>query len=154
MKPKHGAFMKQRSILLFCVVFLLTVSSFLFFNFAMQDSQPANKEWVAPAWADTLNNPLKGNEEATQKGKEIFQNTCALCHGQTGKGDGPAGAALQPHPKNLTSEKVQSQTDGAIFWKITTGNPPMASYKDVFSETQRWQLIDYIRLLGKKQDKK
>jgi mono/diheme cytochrome c family protein len=38
------------------------------------------------------------------KGQEIFTKTCASCHGKTGKGDGPAAAALNPKPKNLSDK--------------------------------------------------
>ena len=57
-------------------------------------------------------------------------------------------AALNPKPADHTSAKVQSQTDGAIFYKITTGRLPMAPYKDVLNDTQRWQLVNYIRTLA------
>jgi mono/diheme cytochrome c family protein len=36
------------------------------------------------------------------KGKVSFENTCVACHGPQGKGDGPAAAALDPKPKNLS----------------------------------------------------
>ena len=44
--------------------------------------------------------------------------------------------------------------DGAIFWKITNGRPPMASYKLALKDSQRWQLVNYIRELGKVSVKK
>ena len=52
-----------------------------------------------------------------------------MCHGTSGKGDGPAGVNLDPKPKDHTSPVVQNQSDGALFWKITTGKLPMASYE-------------------------
>jgi hypothetical protein len=66
-----------------------------------------------------------------------------------GKGDGMGGAGLTPKPSNLTSDAVQSQTDGAIFWKITEGRTPMASYKASIPEKKRWQLVNYMRTLKK-----
>lgn len=117
------------------------------------EQQTRRKAWVAPEWADTLTNPVAGDTGVTAAGQKIFANTCALCHGKTGKGNGPGGKGLTPPPKNLTSEKVQQQTDGAIFWKITTGNLPMASYENVFTEQQRWQLVNYIRKLAEQADK-
>ncbi len=109
--------------------------------------------WKAPEYADKLVNRLTDLAEASKKGKEIFDVQCAICHGPEGKGDGAAGMGLTPRPANLTSERVQSQSDGAIYWKITTGKPPMASYKGTFSKKQRWQLVTYIRTLGKKASK-
>ncbi len=103
--------------------------------------------WVAPASADQLKNPFANNAEATKKGKKLYNQLCNICHGDKGKGDGMAGAALTPKPANFTSDKVQSQSDGAIFWKLTEGRAPMASYRDILKEEERWQLVNYIRTL-------
>ena len=111
--------------------------------------QRQSGQWIAPPSANKLNNPLTRNEETLAAGKNIFQSQCNVCHGEKGKGNGPAGAALHPKPADLTSEKVSQQSDGAIFWKITTGNSPMPSFKLSLSEQQRWQLVNYIRLLQK-----
>ncbi len=106
--------------------------------------------WKAPAWADTLKNPFADNAQAIQAGQKIYAQLCAICHGNSGKGDGVAGMALNPRPADLTSEQVQKQSDGAIYWKITTGRPPMASYQASLTDEQRWQLVSYIRSLVKK----
>jgi mono/diheme cytochrome c family protein len=104
-------------------------------------------EWVAPASADTAKNPLKGNIASIAEGKKIYAKYCVVCHGEKGKGDGIAAAGLTPRPADHSSEKIQKQSDGALFWKITTGRPPMASYK-TFSLEQRWQVVNYIRTLN------
>lgn len=111
-------------------------------------------QWTAPASADVMKNPFVGDASATAQGKKLFTQNCESCHGTKGKGDGVAGIALNPPPGNLVSQKVQSQTDGAIYWKITEGNPPMASYKTVLTDDQRWQLVNYIRELGTNSGKK
>lgn len=104
--------------------------------------------WIAPEWADTLKFPFTNNSNTEQKGKILFEKLCTACHGNAGKGDGAAGVALKPRPQDLTSAMVQKQTKGAIFWKITTGRSPMASYKTVLTDDQRWQLVSYIRKLN------
>ena len=109
-----------------------------------------SSQWVAPAWADTLLNPVKNNPGASEAGKKIFNQLCAICHGSSGKGDGVAGMALNPRPANLISKAVQKQSDGALYWKITTGRPPMASYRESLTEEQRWQVVNYIRQLAEK----
>lgn len=101
--------------------------------------------WVAPKSADAIKNPLKGNSTATAEGKKLFAQMCAICHGNKGKGDGMAGMSLNPRPTNFTKESVQAQTDGAIYWKLTEGRAPMASYKAALKPNQRWQLVNYIR---------
>ncbi len=106
-------------------------------------------KWVAPKEADKLQNPVAKDDGNIKKGKNIYRQMCAVCHGVKGKGDGMAGAGLNPKPANFTTSDFQSQTDGAIFWKITEGRSPMASYKGTLSETQRWQVINYLRTLKK-----
>ena len=108
-----------------------------------------NGNWIAPASANKLKNPLNDIAKARREGKSIFNTQCFTCHGTNGKGDGPAAMSLNPKPANLTSNKIQKQSDGAIFWKITNGNSPMPSFKYALSENQRWELVDYIRQLGK-----
>jgi mono/diheme cytochrome c family protein len=105
--------------------------------------------WVAPKSADALKNPLKSDEAATATGQQLFSTVCFVCHGNQGKGDGISAAALAKKPADLTSAKVQRQSDGAIFWKITEGNPPMLRFKESLSEEQRWSLVNYVRKLGK-----
>jgi mono/diheme cytochrome c family protein len=111
--------------------------------------EKVNNDWVAPKDKDQIENPLKGNEEAIKVGKKLFQQQCVVCHGDSGKEDGVASVSLNPKPASFTSEKVHSETDRAILWKITTGRSPMPSYKDMLTEEQRWRLVNYIRTFSK-----
>ena len=106
-------------------------------------------EWVAPASADTIKNPFKGKADAVAAGKKIYASYCAVCHGDKGKGDGIAAGGLNPKPADHTCAKCQKQSDGALFWKLTTGRPPMASYAKTLSATQRWQVVNFMRTLAK-----
>ena len=45
-------------------------------------------------------------------GKTAFVTNCASCHGETGKGDGPVGAALQPPPRDFSKGEFKFDTDG------------------------------------------
>ena len=110
---------------------------------------PAGSKWTAPATADAVKNPQKDNAAAAAEGKKTYQTLCAICHGAGGKGDGVAAAGLSKSPADHTSAAIQAQTDGALYWKLTEGNNPMPSYKTTLNETQRWQLINYIRTLAK-----
>lgn len=107
-------------------------------------------KWVAPAEADKKTNPVAIDEKSLAAGKDIFVKTCAICHGKKGKGDGPKVAELDKTPGDFTKEEFSKQTDGAIFWKITEGNKPMPAFKKELTEVQRWQVINYVRDLGKK----
>jgi mono/diheme cytochrome c family protein len=103
----------------------------------------AQGEWKAPADAKGAKNPEKG--VATKSA----DTNCASCHGKAGKGDGPAAAALNPKPADWTSAKVQAQTDGEIFWKITNGRGAMPPWKHL-PDKERWELVNYIRGFKKK----
>jgi mono/diheme cytochrome c family protein len=120
--------------------------SFLVFSLM---SFKLNETWKAPATAKSIANPLKSNSEATAEGKKLYSNMCAVCHGNKGRGDGIAGMTLKPRPSNLTQALVQDQTDGEIYWKLTEGRAPMASYKELLTEEQRWQLVNYLRTFKK-----
>lgn len=135
--------MKNKKILLSMTTIVLM--SFLF----MGINTYAQEKWVAPASADQITNPLKGDSNAVANGQKLFKVLCVICHGPKGKGDGAAGAGLTPKPTNLTTKEFQSQTDGAIFWKIQTGRSPMASYETSIPVNKRWEIINYIRTLKK-----
>jgi mono/diheme cytochrome c family protein len=103
--------------------------------------------WFAPLKADEIINPMKGNSGATIKGKVIFEKYCKVCHGFEGKGNGLAVPELPVRPADLSSANVQKQSDGVIFWKMSTGRAPMASYEQSLTTDERWQLVNYIRNL-------
>jgi mono/diheme cytochrome c family protein len=107
------------------------------------------RKFPSPASADATVNPLKGKEDATAEGKKVYTQYCVPCHGSKGKGDGIAAPGLSRPPADHTSDFVQKQTDGAIFWIISEGNNPMPTYKTTLTEAQRWQLVNYIRTLAK-----
>jgi mono/diheme cytochrome c family protein len=132
----------------FFAMMLITIAGI--FSSAFRSYQGDNRSnWVAPPSANNLTNPLKINSETVEAGKNIYNTYCFVCHGAKGKGDGVAAAGLKVRPADHTSAKVQSQTDGAIFWKMSEGRSPMPAYKSVLTETQRWQVVEYIRTLGK-----
>ncbi|GGK29631.1 hypothetical protein GCM10007962_24840 [Yeosuana aromativorans] len=124
---------------------------FLFILFTSNEILAQESTWKAPESANDLKNPFSGNTLAANKGKMIFRQTCVLCHGMKGDGTGGGGVSLNPKPANFLSKRVKDESDGALFWKMSQGNPPMASYKDIFSEDQRWQLVTYIRVLENQQ---
>lgn len=107
----------------------------------------AQGKWECPAAEKAKKNPVAKGPEAIAAGKKLTADkACTACHGETGKGDGPGAAALTPKPANWTSKAVQEQTDGCVFWKLTTGRgamPPWAS----LAENERWQLVHYIKTL-------
>ncbi len=142
-------------IIYFTSFFVLVLASvFIYPHMGINSEQQSNpsggKSWNAPASADNLKNPLAGNLTAVNEGKNLFNTYCTICHGNDGKGDGPQAAGLNVKPKDLTAESVKKESDGAVFWKISNGNPPMLAWKYTLSEKQRWELVDYIRQIENK----
>jgi mono/diheme cytochrome c family protein len=57
-----------------------------------------------------------------EKGKQVYSQYCATCHGPSGKGDGPAAAALNPKPRDFTDKSLMgSLTDEHLFKVIQRG---------------------------------
>ena len=86
------------------------------------------------------------------KGKEKFNQICASCHGPTGHGDGPAAAALDPKPRNLSDPKyVSTLSDEQIFKTVKEGgaavgkSPLMPAWGSVLSDNDIWNVIAYLR---------
>lgn len=94
-----------------------------------------------------LTNPL--GEDAATQGAQIFRTNCEMCHGPQGHGDGPAGQALDPRPRNLV-ELQKNAGDDFLFWRIREGKPgtSMVAWKGILTDEQIWQSISFIRTLG------
>ena len=105
----------------------------------------AEAPWVAPARAAAKKNPLPSTSAALEAGKKVFEKECLSCHGPSGKGDGPKSAQLKVPPHDLSAPQITGQSDGALFWKLTTGKNPMPKFDELLTEEQRWQVIHYMR---------
>ena len=132
----------------FVLLALTATTMMVSFRYTFQQAKPM-AVFTAPASAEALKNPVKGDAAATALGATLYKKQCSMCHGDKGKGDGAAAASLAKAPANHTSPAVQKLSDGALYWMITNGNNPMPSYKSM-TETQRWQLVNFIRTLAKK----
>ncbi len=61
---------------------------------------------------------------AMKEAEEIWKTRCSTCHGQAGKGDGPAGLALNPKPRDLTLDEWQKSVTDEHIEKIIVGGGP------------------------------
>lgn len=107
-----------------------------------------DSSWVAPDSISKVRNPHT-DAKAIAEGQSIYQVYCWSCHGETGLGDGAAGGAMGSKPANFQDDRVKSQSDGAMFWKISHGRGTMPPFIDVLTEEQRWQLVSFLRKLGR-----
>lgn len=107
-------------------------------------------------------NPVPADETSIARGAQLYSINCAMCHGDTGQGSGVVSAFLiKKKPVDITSDLVQSQSDGRIFLTITNGifNPDDTLFPDVkfsgqcpplnenLSVRERWDVINFIRTL-------
>jgi mono/diheme cytochrome c family protein len=96
--------------------------------------------WTAPAKVSAKVNPLAGRVDVVAGGRKVFQQRCANCHGDEGRGT--------PKAPDLTHPSVRDASDGALFWKISSGNARegMPSFS-FLPEPQRWQVVLHLREL-------
>jgi len=104
---------------------------------APEDAARAGKE---------LKNPLEATEENLARGRQVFTNYCAVCHGATGAGDGPL-IPKYPNPPSYNTDKSKALEDGNMFHVITMGRKDMPSHAAQVSTEDRWKVILYIRKL-------
>ena len=89
------------------------------------------------------------------KGKQKYQELCAACHGQSGKGDGPTAAALPVKPRDHTNATYMSKlTDQQLFKTIKEGgeamgkSPLMPKWAGILNDQQIEDLVAYVRSLS------
>lgn len=96
-----------------------------------------------------LINPLPLTPAVMDQGRRSYGYYCVQCHGPRLEGKATVGQSFSPLPTYLLDPKVQAQTDGELFYKISLGfkrEPPL--YATVAAE-DRWAIIHYLRALAK-----
>ena len=112
------------------------------------DEMMPESHWMAPPEEAKKTNPVKTTEESLAKAAGTFKERCAICHGESGKGDGILSDSLNPKPRDLTGELTRSQPDGDLFYKISKGKGAMPAWAPSLSEEERWGMVNYIRSLN------
>lgn len=124
-----------------------------------------------------LANPLAATPENVDRGRALYAadrggGSCASCHGVEGHGNGDAGRALVPPPRNFACAPTMSGiSDGQLFWVIENGSgafhlparqgaqqitrpgrvesfTAMSGYRQAMSDAEIWQLVLYLRTLA------
>jgi mono/diheme cytochrome c family protein len=102
--------------------------------------------WKVPLEDKLRKNPLDASDANLNAAKPVYNEYCANCHGDSGKGDGSDAMMYDPAPSDLTDAKhMNTLTDGDIFYQITQGRKPMPSFRKKLTEDQRWQLVILVR---------
>lgn len=78
------------------------------------------------------------------EGKALYEEKCMICHGQNGKGDGPAAAALSPPPKDFSRAEFWKQKDveQLITNRVKNGKGAMPAFS--LSDDEINTIIDYM----------
>ena len=97
---------------------------------------------------EILQNPFPPTPESLESGSATYAQVCESCHGETGRGEGPAGVALDPPPADLVVH-VPLHPEADLFRFIQDGIPGtgMAPLGDRLSEEEIWHVVNYIRTL-------
>lgn len=111
-----------------------------------EDDMEEAKEWK---------NSFKSTPANIAKGKALFTGkaTCFTCHGNEGRGDGIAGAALDPSPRNFHNKGLKKKTDGEFMYVIKNGieGTGMISYSPgIVTEEEASLILLYERSLHDK----
>ena len=107
------------------------------YRFAQEDTVAAMRE---------LSNPLPRTADVLGRGQRVFMNTCVVCHGPIGDGNGYI-VPVYPMPPSLLSEKVRAWPDSRIFHIISRGQNLMPSYASQILPEDRWAAVHYVRAL-------
>ncbi len=112
----------------------LTVAAMLWLSVDRHQATPA------------LVNPSAGDPASVARGRPLYGQHCATCHGPGGRGDGPGAAGLSPAPADL-SLHVPLHPDADTFAFIARGfaGTAMQGWDTVLSERQIWDLVNYLR---------
>ena len=105
--------------------------------------------WQVPPAEKLRKNPLPPSAANYNAAKPLYDEYCANCHGDAGKGDGSDAMMYDPAPGDLTdSAHINKLSDGEIFYQITQGRKPMPSFRAKLTDDQRWQLVILVRTLS------
>ena len=100
-----------------------------------------------------LHDPLPMTPESIAAGKRNFGYYCFACHGLDGQNTGvPFAEHMSPPVPPLTSQSVQSYSDGQLRWIIENGISPsgMPASKGTLNDQEMWEIVHYIRHLPAK----
>ena len=103
------------------------------------------QKWDVLAYVYTLSTP----PETLTLGESIYQEGCARCHGNAGKGDGPDAAGLDTPPGDLTDQSIMAEVSAEmLFEAVTSGFPPsMPAFGEQLSADEIWAVTGYLRTL-------
>jgi mono/diheme cytochrome c family protein len=113
-----------------------------------RDHYPIPASMTAAEAGKAYSNPLRRTLPVLERGKQVYNNTCIVCHGPGGEGDGYIVPKF-PRPPSIISEKIRSMPDGTLYHIISNGQNLMSGYASQIQREDRWAVVHYIRALDR-----
>lgn len=111
----------------------------------------ADDYWPVPKENAERKNPVPATSKNIDKGRTIYSQSCAFCHGDKGDGKGPGAEELNVETTNFIDGQLMNETtDGELFYRISQGRLPMPAYGVKYNEQQRWTIVLYLREMTKR----
>jgi len=114
---------------------VLAVLTFAYSGGGAAGADSMAEKWLSLAASAAKKNPIAPTQDSIAAGQRIYSKTCMI--------------ELNIHPAKLSNPHLDTESGGALVWKITTGRKPMPANGKRLSETDRWNLVNYTRTLPK-----
>ena len=100
------------------------------------------QDWVVPDDRKGRLSTFPFTDDTRKEGEKLYQVNCHSCHGDPGRNN---FLALQPPPGDPATEKIQRNSDGEIFHKVSAGRGQMPSFRSVLTAEEIWKVVSYLR---------
>ncbi len=94
-------------------------------------------------------NPVPADTVSQQRGQILYNIQCALCHGDSGRGDGSLAHYFSPPPADLTKAQASAEFDASEYLAILQGFGQMPSLAENLTTRERWDIVNYTHKLVK-----
>ena len=145
----HGgmlAFLFSMAFVFVFFIYIIAIHPGVDLQENIQDPPSASAPVLAEVDVSKVTEPWVANPDMVTHGKKLFAQNCAMCHGNEGKGDGAAGQALNPKPRNLVTGPWK-KGGGFIGWYTVVtewiAGSSMAAYAHL-KPVDRWALVQFI----------
>lgn len=105
------------------------------------------QDWIVPADKKGKLSTFTFSDATRKAGEQLYNINCKSCHGTPGMGN--FQAALKPQPPDPVTEKFQGNSDGEMFYKVSTGRGPMPAFKNSLTSNDIWNIISFLRSFKK-----
>jgi mono/diheme cytochrome c family protein len=91
--------------------------------------------------------PVPVDMALLERGRALFETTCAACHGFAGDGESVPARFMARQPPSLTEARVRELADGRLYKIVRDGYGLMPAYASHLAVQERWAVVAYVRAL-------